>query len=118
VVPVITIWDKKDNQDTGHFISFSKEDQVGLLYLRNIEKYEAIIFPEELFRIEYLAGKNILSTNRTKDKPWFHVVDRKKKGSALCLITSLSVKTPILPSKCNDGVDARNLITKTISMNF
>ena len=104
-VAMITVWDKKDIDDTGYFFSFSKDEKNGLLYLRNFEKYEEIILPEELFRLEYIAGKNIGSANRIKDKFLMHVENQRRTASALFLITSLAAKKPISPSLCDDSVN-------------
>lgn len=96
-VEVITVWDKKDENEQRHFFSFSGEEKTGLLYFKNLKKCESVIFPEELFRFKYIAGKNIKCVNQAKNKFCIHLTDIRKTGSALFLMTSLSKKEPIHP---------------------
>ncbi len=104
-VIMITLWSKSGPGREAHFFSFSREEKNGLLYMRNIERYEAINLPQELFRIKFIAGKNISSTNWTKNKLWLHLEDRRKKGSALFLLTSLGEKSLIKEASCDNIVD-------------
>lgn len=106
-VVMISLWDKKETEQEAHFLAFSREEKHGLLYLQDLERYESVNLPQELFRIKYIAGKNILSTNWTKNKLWLHVNERNKKGSALLLLTYLGEKRTIRPSLCGDIADKR-----------
>ncbi len=116
-----TIWHKNDNSDKGHFFSFSREEKSAILYLRNFEKFESVNLINELFRLEYLAGKNIRNTNWKNDRFWLHVADRSRTASALCLITSLTAKDGIRPSLCRDSVpryDWRDYLRETEDFDF